>query len=105
METETTPAPVNLLDLTFDQAVQRFAEGYLAGGNRSARTRVEYLADLADARRFFAGIGRTRVKDVTTADLEAYLAALDRRGLKGSTRQRKAVTQRVFFRYLAGHRF
>ncbi len=32
--------------------------------------------------------------------LETYLASLDRRGLKGSTRRRKATSVRVFFRFL-----
>src|SRR5690349_18153981 len=99
------PTAENPLDLTFDQAIARFAEGYMQGGIRAARTRVEYLADLTEAAGFLAELGISQVAAVTTELLERYLASLDRRGLKGSTRRRKAVSLRVFFRYLAQRHF
>ncbi len=40
---------------------------------------------------------------VTLRDLEGYLAELDRRGLQGSSRNRKTHTIKTFFRYLHTH--
>src|SRR4051812_41472913 len=93
--------PENPLHLTLAQAIDRFTEGYLASGNRAARTRAEYLADLKDLAVFLTERGIPHIPDVTADPVERYLAPLDRRGLKGSTRRRKAVSIRVFFRYLA----
>ena len=97
-----TPGPVreDPLDLTLDQALGRFARGYIAGRNLAPRTRVEYLADLRDALAFLQEKGVERANRVAQGDLEAYLAELDRRGLKGSSRRRKATSLRVFFRFL-----
>ncbi len=96
-------------DLTFpsgshedplEQALGRFARSYLAGRNLARRTRVEYLADLHDAIAFLLKRNVTRTNRVSQGDLEAYLAELDHRGLKGSSRRRKATSLRVFFRFL-----
>jgi integrase/recombinase XerD len=104
--TETTFAtpPVDPADLTVGQAVGRFADVHLAGRNLAPRTRVEYLADLRDFAAFLLEKGVDRVAVVEPGHLAAYLADLDRRGLKGSTRRRKATTLRVFFRFLVQQR-
>ena len=97
----TATAPENPLDLTLDQALARFAARYLTGRNLAERTRVEYLADLRDAVAFLRdGCDVTRAAAVEPGHLEGYLSELDRRGLKGSTRRRKATSLRVFFRFL-----
>src|SRR3712207_2894767 len=91
---------VDPLHLTLDQAVEHFAETYLTGRNLAARTRVEYLADLKDAIAFLRDKGIEHVTDVLPVHLDRYLAHLDGRALKGSTRRRKATSLRVFFRFL-----
>lgn len=102
LETTIDPGdePVDPLHLTLDQALTRFAEQYLPGRNLAARTRSEYGADLHEAITVLQDTGLTHVTAVTRGHLERYLAALDRRGLKGSTRRRKATSLRVFFRFL-----
>lgn len=98
---DTGDEPVDPLHLTLTQGLARFREQYLPGRNLAARTRTEYLADLEDALTFLKeGHGVLRVTAVTRGHLERYLAELDRRGLKGSTRRRKATSLRIFFRFL-----
>src|SRR5215211_3337536 len=101
---KTTPsrdaARVDPTDLTLEQAAERFERVHLAGRNLAATTRVEYLADLRDFTAFLKGNSIERVTDVVPAHLSGFLAELDRRRLKGSTRQRKATTLRIFFRFL-----
>src|SRR5215217_8172355 len=91
---------VDPTNLTLEQAAERFERVHLAGRNLAATTRVEYLADLRDFTAFLKGNGIERVTDVAPAHLGGFLAELDRRKLKGSTRQRKATTLRIFFRFL-----
>lgn len=92
---------VNPLDLTLGQGLERFATQYLPGRNLASRTRTEYLADLGQALTYLEEVlGVSRVTHVTRGHLERYLAHLDQRGLKGSTRRRKATSLRVFFRFL-----
>src|SRR5215207_3092961 len=93
-------ARVDPTNLTLDQAAERFERVHLAGRNLAATTRVEYLADLRDFTAFLKGSGIERVTVVAPAHLAGFLAELDRRKLKGSTRQRKATTLRIFFRFL-----
>lgn len=88
------------LHLTLAQALARFAAQYLPGRNLAARTRTEYIADLQDAITFLENQPVTHITAITRGHLERYLASLDRRGLKGSTRRRKATSLRVFFRFL-----
>src|SRR5215213_7311059 len=92
--------PIDPTDLTLDQATERFERVHLAGRNLAATTRVEYLADLRDFTAYLKENGIERVTVVAPAHLAGFLAALDRRKLKGSTRQRKATTLRIFFRFL-----
>lgn len=95
----TRDEPVDPLRLTLDQALARFTAQYLPGRNLAARTRTGYGADLRQALAYIQeDLGVTRVTDVTRGHLERYLAELDRQGLKGSTRRRKATSLRIFFR-------
>ena len=64
--------------------------------NLAARTRSEYARDLRDLLSYLEQCGTTQVEEVRVRDLEAYLAALDRRGLQGSTRNRKVHTLKGF---------
>src|SRR5215216_1667710 len=91
---------VDPTNLTLDQAAERFERVHLAGRNLAVTTRVEYVADLRDFTAFLQGNGIERVTVVAPAHLSGFLPELDRRKLKGSTRQRKATTLRIFFRFL-----
>ena len=52
-----------------------------------------------------AATGTTRLDEVRLRELERYLAELDRRGLQGSTRNRKVHTLKTFFTWLVGQAF
>ena len=64
------------------------------------RTRVEYEHDLADLVAYLERGGIQEADKVTLAHLKIYLADLDRRGYKPSTRNRKAFVLKGFFRFL-----
>src|SRR5687768_6022939 len=85
---------------TVEQAVALFEIVGMPARNLAARTRNEYRNDLQDLARFLEGRSVTRIGDVGLPHLEAYLAELDRRGHKPSTRSRKAHTIKTFFAFL-----
>lgn len=64
------------------------------------RTRVEYEHDLADLVAYLERGGIQEADKVTLAHLKIYLADLERRGYKPSTRNRKAFVIKGFFRFL-----
>lgn len=78
-----------------------YQEQHLAARNLAPKTRMEYTNDLEDLFDYLRGqalIGRP--DRVERRHLEGYLAELDRRGFKGSTRRRKVATIRSFFGFL-----
>src|SRR5689334_16895918 len=78
-----------------------YQETFLASRNFAPLTRTKYLGDLADLLRFLADdLQLTRVDQVERRHLERYLAELDRRQLKGSSRRRKVASIRSFFTFL-----
>src|ERR671933_427091 len=85
---------------TVDQAVAVFETVGMPAKNLAARTRREYASDLHDLVAFLVRREITRLEAVGQRDLEAYLAELDRRGLKGSSRNRKTHTIKTFFKWL-----
>ncbi|HZB95788.1 MAG TPA: tyrosine-type recombinase/integrase [Herpetosiphonaceae bacterium] len=85
---------------TFDQAVTVFETVGMPAKNLAARTRREYASDLRDLVAFLTEHEITHLAMVGLRDLEAYLAELDRRGLKGSSRNRKTHTIKTFFKWL-----
>jgi site-specific recombinase XerD len=94
---DATPPP-----LTLDEALAQYRGQYLTSRNLAERTRVHYSGDLTDLLRYVQERCRlTRVDQVQRRHLEGYLAELDRRGLKGSSRRRKVAAIRSFFGYLA----
>src|SRR5262245_17059830 len=79
--------------------VERFLEMLSDERNASANTRAAYGRDLKDAAEFLAG--RTSVLGAaTTEDLSAYLAALDRRGMKVRSAARRLSALRQFYKFL-----
>ncbi|HSH81337.1 MAG TPA: tyrosine-type recombinase/integrase [Herpetosiphonaceae bacterium] len=84
------------------QALGRFELIGMPARNLAARTRREYARDLRDVLSYLKQGGATRPAEVRLRDLEGYLADLDRRGLQGSTRNRKVHTLKTFFKWLVG---
>jgi len=86
---------------TLTDALALYEESFLAARNFAPTTRVKYLSDLTDLIRFLTEeLGLTRPEHVERRHLERYLAELDRRELKGSSRRRKVSSIRSFFTFL-----
>jgi len=79
--------------------IERFLEMLSAERNAAANTRAAYRRDLEDAAKFAAS-RKTVLGDVVTADLSAYLAALDRRGMSARSAARRLSALRQFFKFL-----
>src|SRR5690242_321791 len=92
----TQAAPLRLAD-----ALRLYEATFLASRNFAPLTRTKYLGDLADLIRFLTEeLELTQVDQVDRRHLERYLAELDRRQLKGSSRRRKVASIRSFFTFL-----
>src|SRR3954447_6487273 len=87
---------------TLAQALAQFETIGMPARNLAARTRREYSRDLREVLSYLEQNGTTRLVEVRLRDLEGYLADLDRRGLQGSTRNRKVHTIKTFFKWLVG---
>ncbi len=87
---------------TLAQALVQFETIGMPSRNLAARTRHEYARDLRDLLSYLEQCGTTRLEAVRSRELEAYLAELDRRGLQGSTHNRKVHTLKTFFSWLVG---
>lgn len=96
MNTLTTPSPTTSLA----DALEQYQSGFLTARNLAPRTRIEYGNDLRDLVTFLGTREVTSVREVERKHLEAYLAELDRRELKGSSRRRKVASIRSFFGFL-----
>lgn len=86
---------------TLADALALYEASFLAARNFAPVTRVKYRSDLADLIRFLTEeLTLTRPVQVEHRHLERYLAELDRRELKGSSRRRKVSSIRSFFTFL-----
>jgi len=87
------------------EGLEEFSTVYMPARNYSTRTREEYRRDLEDLIRFLENRGIQSWSVVGLRDLQHYLAELDRRRLKPSSRNRKTYAIKTFFKYLhqAGH--
>src|SRR6185369_15131777 len=83
--------------------VERFLEMLSAERNASANTRAAYKRDLKDAATFLES-RRSVLGEAKTEDLSAYLAALDRRGLKVRSAARRLSALRQFYKFLLAER-
>ena len=88
---------------TLEQAIAAFVTVGMPAKNFAARTRGDYANDLRFLAQFLAERGITRLDQIGLRELEGYLAALDRRGLKGSSRNRKTHAIKCWFRFLHDH--
>lgn len=86
--------------LSLDDGLLEFAQVYMAARNYSTRTRQEYARDLDDLAAFLRDRNILHWTVVGTRDLQHYLAELDRRQLKPSSRNRKTYAIKTFFRFL-----
>jgi integrase/recombinase XerD len=82
-----------------DTLIERFLEMLSAERNAAANTQAAYRRDLEDAAAFMASRKGT-LGDAATADLSAYLAALDKRGLSARSSARRLSALRQFFKFL-----
>ena len=86
---------------TLATCLDLYLEQHLPARNLARRTRDEYHSDLKQAIDFFESqLAIRSARSIERRHLEAFLAELDRRGLKGSSRRRKVATLRSFFGYL-----
>src|SRR5882762_5564735 len=79
--------------------VERFLEMLSAERNAAANTRAAYQRDLKDATKFMAS-RKVALGDTATADLSAYLAAMDKKGLVARSSARRLSALRQFFKFL-----
>ena len=87
-------------ELLFGEALGEFARTYMPACNLSLRTQEEYSRDLDDLVGFLRRQGIEDWVAVTLPHLEAFLAELERRGLKPSTRRRRVFAIKAFFTFL-----
>jgi integrase/recombinase XerC len=87
--------------LSLPDALLLYEETFLAARNFAPATRVKYRSDVADLIRFLGEeLHLSQADQVERRHLERYLAELDRRELKGSTRRRKVASIRSWFAFL-----
>src|SRR5215213_6927858 len=87
--------------LSLTDALALYQHEYMASRNLAERTRMEYTNDLRDLIRYLTDHSHVSMAgEVQRRHLECYLAELDRRGFKGSTRRRKVAAIRSFFSFL-----
>lgn len=84
-------------------ALRTFETVGMPARNFAVRTRREYSRDLRELIDYLAICSITDVGLVRLPHLEGYLAELDRRGLQGSSRNRKTHTIKSFFKWLVHH--
>ena len=83
------------------ESIATFTDALLAERGQSPRTAESYGRDLAAFARFLAARGRVSPEGVTRADMTDFLASERELGLKGTTRARRAIALKMWFRFLA----
>lgn len=86
--------------LTLRDAFDRYQQVYMPSRNFAPKTRRSYADDLRELVDFLTRGGCVRVGDLSLAQLEGYLAYLDRRGLSGASRRRKTYACKSFCAFL-----
>src|SRR3990172_9604846 len=92
-------------EITLRKALEDYKTVYMAYRNFAERTRVEYQNDLEDLVEYLEKSGIHKVGELELAQIERYLAELERRGFAGATRKRKTVTIRSFLKFLYQDRY
>jgi integrase/recombinase XerD len=83
-----------------DAELNQFFQHLTAERGLAALTVTAYAGDLQDFWGFIEARGRKAWGEVTLADLQDYLAALEGRGLSARSRARKLSALRQFYRFL-----
>ncbi len=92
--------------ISLDESLKEYNEIFLSYRNDSFRTRKEYINDISDLIKFLKENYKIKSVDSIEKDhLQYYFAYLDKKGLKGVTRRRKAYSIKSFFRYLRLKRY
>ncbi len=92
--------------ISLDESLKEYNDIFLSYRNFALRTRREYLNDISDLIKFLKKTYKIRnVDNVEKDHLQHYFAYLDKKGLKGVTRRRKAYSIKSFFRYLRLKRY
>ncbi len=89
-----------MVEITVRKALEDYKTVYMAYRNFADRSRVEYLNDLEDLVEFLEESGTSIVEKLGLAQVERYLAFLERRGFADATRKRKTVAIRSFLKFL-----
>jgi integrase/recombinase XerD len=90
-----TPSPL----VCTETLIERFLEMMSAERNAAANTHAAYERDLDDASDFMIA-RQTVLSRAATADLSAYLADLDKRGMAARSAARRLSALRQFFKFL-----
>jgi len=92
--------------ISLDKSLKEYNEIFLSYRNYSFRTRKEYINDISDLIKFLKENYKIKnVDNVKKDHLQYYFAYLDKKGLKGVTRRRKAYSIKSFFRYLRSRKY
>ncbi|MFH1584147.1 MAG: tyrosine-type recombinase/integrase [Actinomycetota bacterium] len=92
--------------INLDESLKEYKEIFLSYRNFAPRTRKEYINDISDLIKFLKKNYKIKnVYNVEKDHLQHYFAYLDKKGLKGVTRRRKAYSIKSFFRYLKSKRY
>lgn len=83
-----------------DELLEQFYHHLAAERGLAPLTLESYSHDLQDFREFLFTLARTSYEEVSLADLQNYLAALEARGLSARSRARRLSALRQFFRFL-----
>jgi site-specific recombinase XerD len=85
---------------TWEALFEKYRDVYLASRNFRQNTRREYLTDIHHLLYFLCTAGIKDAQALSLGNLNEYLALLDRQGLSGSSRRRKASSFKSFFGFL-----
>jgi site-specific recombinase XerD len=86
--------------LSLRAGLRQFDDVYMPARNLAEKTRTEYRRDIRQLVAFLEGEGIEDWTQVGLNELQAYMAELDRRKQKPSTRNRKAYAIKTFFAFL-----
>lgn len=85
---------------TIEEGLWLFETLGMPARDLAPRTRKEYKNDIEDLRNFLTKWRVDRLDQIGLSQLESYQAEMDNRGYKSSTRRRKTLAIKVFFKFL-----
>jgi site-specific recombinase XerD len=97
---QTQNNPATPISPTWQEQLEKYKDIYLASRNLRQNTRREYLTDIHHLLVFLCSEDIRDAQAVSLGNLNKYLALLDKQGLSGSSRRRKASSFKSFFGFL-----